>query len=72
MLFSRALVVALPHSPVPASLQVVSTILASTTRLIANKAAWQDPAKRTKIEDVALLLQARLGLCVAAGVCLFF
>lgn len=38
--------------------QVVDTILSSTTRLVANKAAWEDPAKRQKIEDVALLLQA--------------
>lgn len=38
------------------NLRVVDTILSSTTRLVANKAAWQDPAKRTKIEDVALLL----------------
>ena len=35
---------------------MVDTILASTTRLVANKAAWADPAKRSKIEDVALLL----------------
>jgi hypothetical protein len=39
---------------------VVDTILASTTRLIANRAAWADPAKRTKIEDVALLLQGAI------------
>ncbi len=41
-------------------MQVVSTILASTTRLIANKAAWEDPAKRSKIEDVALLLRGAI------------
>lgn len=40
---------------------MVDTILASTTRLVANKAAWADPAKRTKIEDVALLLQVWAG-----------
>ncbi|KIZ04569.1 ATP phosphoribosyltransferase [Monoraphidium neglectum] len=38
------------------NLRVVATILASTTRLVANRAAWADPAKRSKIEDVALLL----------------
>ena len=37
--------------------QVIDTILASTTRLVANKKAWADPDKRRKIEDVALLLQ---------------
>lgn len=41
-------------------LRVVDTILSSTTRLVANKAAWEDPAKRQKIEDVALLLQAAI------------
>lgn len=38
--------------------QIVDTILSSTTRLVANKAAWGDPQKRRKIEDVALLLKA--------------
>ena len=45
-------------------LRVVDTILASTTRLIANKQAWADPAKRAKIEDLALLLQ---GLSTGSG-----
>lgn len=48
------------HPPPLPWLQVVSTILASATRLVANKAAWADPAKRTKIEDVALLLQVNV------------
>ncbi|KAI8469264.1 MAG: hypothetical protein J3K34DRAFT_454221 [Monoraphidium minutum] len=38
------------------NLRIVATILASTTRLVANHAAWADPAKRSKIEDIALLL----------------
>ena len=46
------------HSP--PCLQVVATILASTTRLVANKAAWADPAKRTKIEDLAMLLRGAI------------
>lgn len=41
--------------------QVIDTILASTTRLVANKKAWADPEKRRKIEDVALLLQVGMG-----------
>lgn len=41
-------------------LRVVDTILASTTRLIANKQAWADPVKRAKIEDMALLLQGAI------------
>jgi ATP phosphoribosyltransferase len=41
-------------------LKIVDTLLESTTRLIANHAAWEDPAKRTKIENIALLLQGAL------------
>ncbi len=37
-------------------LRVIDTLLTSTTRLIANKQAWEDPKKRAKIEDLALLL----------------
>ncbi|KAK9814640.1 hypothetical protein WJX72_009113 [[Myrmecia] bisecta] len=39
------------------NLRVVDTILCSTTRLIANKAAWEDPDKRRKIEDLSVLLK---------------
>ena len=42
------------------SLRILETIIESTTRLIANKAAWQDPGKRAKIEQVAVLLQGAL------------
>jgi len=38
-------------------LRIVDTILESTTRLVANKTSWADPAKRQKIEDLAKLLQ---------------
>ncbi len=48
---------ALAHSCAP---QVVDTILSSTTRLVANRAAWDDAWKRRKIEDLALLLQGAL------------
>ena len=41
-------------------LRVLDTLLESTTRMIANKDAWQDPQKRSKIEDLALLLQGAL------------
>ena len=41
-------------------LRIVDTILTSTTRMIANKAAWADPAKKKKIQDIALLLQAAI------------
>lgn len=42
------------------NLRIVDTILESTTRLIANKAAWQDPWKKAKIEQLALLVQGAL------------
>jgi len=41
-------------------LRIVETMLESTTRLIANKKAWQDPWKRKKIENMAMLLQGAL------------
>lgn len=41
-------------------LRIVETILESSTRLIASKAAWVDPAKREKIENMAMLLQAAI------------
>ncbi len=41
-------------------LRIVETILSSTTRLIANKSAWEDKAKRAKIEQLMLLLGGAL------------
>lgn len=41
-------------------LRIVETILESSTRLIASKAAWADPARREKIENMAMLLQAAI------------
>ncbi len=41
-------------------LRIVDTVLESTTRLIANPRAWQDPWKRRKIEQIAMLLQGVL------------
>lgn len=42
------------------NLRIVETVLESTTRLIANRGAWADPWKKTKIEQIALLLQGAL------------
>lgn len=42
------------------NLRIVETILTSTTKLIANRAAWADGGKRQKIEQLALLLRAAL------------
>jgi ATP phosphoribosyltransferase len=41
-------------------LRIVDIILHTSTRLIANKDSWENPAKRAKIERIALLLQAAL------------
>ena len=41
-------------------LKIIHTMLETNTKLIANKAAWADEAKRQKIENLALLLQGAL------------
>ncbi len=42
------------------NLRVVDTLMESSTRLIANKTAWEDPWKRAKLENIALLLTGAL------------
>jgi ATP phosphoribosyltransferase len=42
------------------NLRIVDTVLESTTRLIANKNSWADPARREKIENMALMLQGAI------------
>jgi len=42
------------------NLRIIDTVCTTTTRLIANREAWQDSFKRTKIERLALLLQSVL------------
>jgi len=41
-------------------LREVDTVMESNTQLIANRAAWKDPWKRAKIENLALLLQGAI------------
>lgn len=41
-------------------LRIVDTLLYTNTVLIANKEAWENPEKRKKIENIAMLLQAAL------------
>jgi ATP phosphoribosyltransferase len=43
-------------------LRIVAEVLQSTTRFIANKGSWQNPQKRTKLENITLMLQS----CLAA------
>ena len=42
------------------NLRIMDVVLESTTRLIVNKKAWQDPAKKAKVEQIALLLAGAL------------
>jgi ATP phosphoribosyltransferase len=42
------------------NLRIVATVIESTPRLIASKAAWADPWKKRKIEDMALMLAGAL------------
>ena len=41
-------------------LRIVDTLLYTNTVLIANKDSWEDPKKREKIENIAMLLQSAL------------
>ncbi len=42
------------------NLRIVEVLLESNTQLIANKAAWADPWKREKIENIALLMDGAI------------
>ena len=42
------------------NLRIVDTLMESSTRLIANQDAWADPWKRSKLENIALLLTGAL------------
>jgi ATP phosphoribosyltransferase len=41
-------------------LRIIDTVMESNTQFIANRAAWEDEWKRTKIENIALLLRAAI------------
>ncbi|MCL2060115.1 MAG: ATP phosphoribosyltransferase [Oscillospiraceae bacterium] len=41
-------------------LRIIATILESTTKLHANRAAWGEPWKREKLENLSILLQGAL------------
>jgi ATP phosphoribosyltransferase len=45
-------------------LRIVGTVMESTTRLLANKESWEEPAKRRAIEEIRTLL---LGVIDARG-----
>lgn len=41
-------------------LRIIDEVLVTNTQLIANKDAWENPAKRAKIEQITMLLQGAL------------
>ncbi|MBN2241283.1 MAG: ATP phosphoribosyltransferase [Acidobacteria bacterium] len=41
-------------------LRILEDVLSSTTRFIANRKSWQNPWKRQKMENIAILLQGAL------------
>jgi len=42
------------------NLRIVETVIESTTRFIVNRTAWEDPWKRGKVEQLAMLLTGAL------------
>jgi ATP phosphoribosyltransferase len=42
------------------SLRIVEVLMESNTQLIANREAWDDPWKRRKIENIAMLMQGAI------------
>lgn len=48
-------------------LRIVETLFESRTKLIASKAAWADPAKRAKLENMLLLMQGVLNAETRVG-----
>ncbi len=49
------------------NLRIIDTVIVSTTRLIANKAAWEDKFKREKIENISILLNAAIDASSRVG-----
>jgi ATP phosphoribosyltransferase len=48
-------------------LRVLDTVLESTTQFIANRASWDDQAKRRKMEDVVMLLHGAINALDKVG-----
>ncbi len=49
------------------NLRIIDTVLTSTTRFIANTAAWEDEFKRRKIENITILLKAAIDAKTRVG-----
>ena len=48
-------------------MRIIETVMSSATQLIANKIAWADPAKREKIESLAILFQGAIAARFKVG-----
>ena len=51
-------------------LKIIDTVLESNTQLIANKQAWQDPAKQRKLLDIKMLLEGAINALGKVGLML--
>ena len=51
-------------------LKIIDTVLESNTQLIAGKAAWDDPEKRRKLEDIKMLLEGAINALGKVGLML--
>jgi len=49
------------------NLRIIDTVVRSTTRLIANRQAWDDTFKREKIENISILLKAAVNASSMVG-----
>ncbi len=51
-------------------LKIIDTLLESNTQLIANKASWEVPWKRLKLEDMKMLLEGAISALGKVGMML--
>ncbi len=51
-------------------LRIIETVLESNTQLIANNAAWADPARRQKIENLSVMLSGAIAALGRVGLML--
>ena len=51
-------------------LRIIETVLESNTQLIANLDSWEDPEKRRKLEDIAMLLEGAIAALGKVGLML--
>jgi ATP phosphoribosyltransferase len=49
------------------NLRIIDTLLTSTTRFVANRAAWETPWKREKMENIAMLLRGAIDARAKVG-----